>query len=295
MTLKACLKSMRLRTLPLSLAGIVTGTALASTVAKPSFLTVMTLALTTVLLQILSNLSNELGDTLHGTDTGERQGIHYSLQDGEMTVAQMKSLIGIIAVLCCASGLAMVLLSFKSLFSVPSIALLALGAAAIWAAMHYTLGKNPYGYRGLGDLFVFIFFGLVAVLGAGFVCAHCFRWIWVLPASAIGCWSIGVLNVNNIRDMKTDAATRTTVALKLGLKNARVYQSVLIAAGWALMLGFNLAFAWHWSQWIHFVTLPLFALHIKAVWTKEDRALDPVLPMLVMASFATSILFALGI
>ena len=295
MTLRSCLRSMRLRTLPLSLAGIIAGTALASTVVKLNVPTVIALALTTILLQILSNLSNELGDTLHGTDTKERQGMHYSIQKGEMTVAQMKTLIGIIAVLCCVSGLAMVLLSFKDIFSVQAIALLALGAAAIWAAMHYTLGKNPYGYRGLGDVFVFIFFGLVSVLGAGFVCAHCLRWTWVLPASAVGCWSIGVLNVNNIRDMKTDAATRTTVALKLGLKNARIYQVILVAAGWALMLGYNLACATHWSQWIHFVTIPLFALHLKAVWTKQDRALDPVLPMLVMATFATSILFALGI
>lgn len=283
---------MRLRTLPLSLAGVIAGTALASTAGTLKAPTVAALFLTTALLQILSNLSNELGDTIHGTDTAERQGIHYSLQDGDMTVPQMKCLIAVIACLCCVSGLIMVMCSFGKLFAPEPVGLLALGAAAIWAAMHYTLGDNPYGYRGLGDIFVFIFFGLVSVVGAGFVCSHTVRLIWLLPASAFGCWSIGVLNVNNIRDMKTDAATRTTVALRLGPDRARCYQTVLIAAGWLMILAFNLLTAPEWTQWIPFITVPLFALHLHGVWTLEDRALDPMLPMLVITTFATAILFA---
>lgn len=295
MTAKACIKSMRLRTLPLSLAGIIAGIALASSVGPLSAPTVAALVLTTAFLQILSNLSNELGDTLHGTDTAERQGIHYAIQDGEMTVAEMKRLIAVIAVMCCVSGLIMVWSSFGTVFALAPICLLALGAAAIWAAMHYTLGANPYGYRGLGDLFVFIFFGLVAVMGAGYVCSHSLRILWFLPAAAIGFWSIGVLNVNNIRDMKTDAATRTTVALKLGLRRARIYQTALVAAGWILLAAFNLLTATGWTQWLCFITLPLFALHLRGVWTRVDRALDPMLPMLVMTTFITAILFAIGI
>ena len=286
---------MRLRTLPLSLAGIIAGTALASTVSEPELPVIISLIFTTAFLQILSNLSNELGDTLHGTDTAERQGIHYSIQDGEMTIPQMKRLITVIAILCCISGLAMVLCSFKALLDIRSISLVVLGAAAIWAAMHYTLGDNPYGYRGLGDIFVFIFFGLVSVLGAAYVCSHTINPIWVLPAAAIGCWSIGVLNVNNIRDMKTDAATRTTVALKLGLNNARVYQTALIVAGWSFMLIFSLLTAVACKQWIYFITIPLFALHLRGVWTRVDRSLDPMLPMLVMTTFATAILFAIAV
>ena len=292
MTVKSCLKSMRLRTLPLSLSGIIVGTALASTVAVPAFSVILALVFTTAFLQILSNLSNELGDTLHGTDTADRQGIHYSIQDGEMTVAQMKALIAVIACLCCISGLAMVYFSFGTLLDLRAAGLLALGAAAIWAAMHYTLGDNPYGYRGLGDVFVFIFFGLVSVLGAGYVCSHTILPLWTLPAAAIGCWSIGVLNVNNIRDMKTDSATRTTVALKIGLKKARIYHTILITLGWALMATFSLMTASEWVQWIYFITIPLFALHLRGVWTRVDRALDPMLPMLVMTTFATAILFA---
>ena len=293
MTVKSCLKSMRLRTLPLSLAGITVGISLASTVGPLEYSVVVSLIFTTAFLQILSNLSNELGDTLHGTDTAERQGIHYSIQDGEMTIPQMKRLIAVIAVLCCISGLVMVICSFKTLFAVQPVCLLILGAAAIWAAMHYTLGDNPYGYRGLGDIFVFIFFGLVSVLGAAYVCSHNIFPLWLLPGAAIGCWSIGVLNVNNIRDMKTDAATRTTVALKLGPNKARIYQTVLIAGGWLLMATYSIFTATGWVQWLYFITIPLFILHLRGVRTRTDRALDPMLPMLVMATFATAILFAI--
>ncbi len=285
---------MRLRTLPLSLSGVIVGLSLASSVAVLNIPTVAALLLTAAFLQILSNLSNELGDTLHGTDTSERQGIHYSIQDGEMTIPQMKRLIAVIAVLCCISGLAMIFLSFGTIISPEPITLLALGAAAIWAAMHYTLGKTPYGYRGLGDIFVFIFFGLVSVLGAGFVCSHTVRPVWALPAAAIGCWSIGVLNVNNIRDMKSDAATRITVAMKLGLKRARAYQVILISTGWLLMIFFSLLDAASPLQYIFVTTLPLFALHLRGVLTREERSLDPMLPLLVMSTFATAILFAAG-
>lgn len=297
MTVKACITSMRLRTLPLSLAGIIMGVTLAATEFRLRAPVVVALVLTASLLQILSNLSNELGDTLHGTDTaGERQGMHYSIMDGEMTVAEMKKLIAVIAVLCCFSGLAMVWLSFGTVFALEPVLLLALGASAIWAAMHYTLGRNPYGYRGLGDVFVFIFFGLVSCLGAAYVCSHTLEWLWTLPAAAVGCWSIGVLNVNNIRDMKTDAATRVTVALKLGLERARIYHTVLIFTGWGLMAAFIFAAISADSRFmairlIPFITLPMFAVHLRGVRRRSGRELDPMLPMLVMSTFATSLLF----
>lgn len=295
MKTKACIKSMRLRTLPLSLSGIIAGITLAASQGRVGWAVAVTLILTTILLQILSNLSNELGDTLHGTDSSdERLGMHYSIMDGEMSIEEMKRLIGVIACLCCISGLLLILASFKSLLSPAPILFLALGAAAIWAAMHYTLGDNPYGYRGLGDIFVFIFFGLATTLGGAYLCSHVFRPAWLLPAAAIGCFSVGVLNVNNIRDMKTDARTRTTVALKLGLGNARVYQTVLISAGWVLMLAFSFISGGSPLSFLYVVTLPLFVLHLRGVWTREDRSLDPMLPMLVMSTFALALLFLLG-
>ena len=295
MTFSSCHKSMRLRTLPLSLSGIVMGVFLAAADYRVDALTVVFLTLTTVCLQILSNLSNELGDTLHGTDTEDRQGIRYSLQDGEMTVPEMKRLIKIVAVLCCVFGLLMIKFSFGKIFDWHPMTFVVLGAAAIWAAMHYTLGKNPYGYRGLGDLFVFLFFGIATVCGGYFLCAHEFpSWIILLPATAIGCFSVAVLNVNNIRDMKSDAATRVTVAMKLGVKRARIYQTVLITLGWAAMLAYcSLRFfsIWHY---LFVLTLPLFIIHLRGMWTREDRALDPMLPLLVMSSFLFSLLAGLG-
>ena len=291
MTLKACLRSMRLRTLPLSLAGIVLGVLLAAKVCDYDLTTVVLLALTTVCLQILSNLSNELGDTLSGTDRSDRQGIHYSIQDGEMTVPEMKRLIGCFAVLSCLVGFAMVWRAFGTVLAPLPAAFLALGAAAVWAAMHYTLGKHPYGYRGLGDVFVFIFFGLATVCGGYFLTCLAWDWSILLPASAIGCFSVAVLNVNNIRDMKSDAETRTTVALKLGLRRARIYQTVLIAAGWVLMTVYAVQNAQGWVSFMYVVSLPGFLTHLRGVWTREDRALDPMLPLLVVSTF-TFALFA---
>ncbi len=291
MTLKACLRSMRLRTLPLSLAGIVLGVLLAAKVCDYDLLTVALLALTTVCLQILSNLSNELGDTLSGTDRSDRQGIHYSIQDGEMTVPEMKRLIGCFAVLSCLVGFAMVWRAFGTVLAPLPAAFLALGAAAVWAAMHYTLGKHPYGYRGLGDVFVFIFFGLATVCGGYFLTCLVWDWRILLPAASIGCFSVAVLNVNNIRDMKSDAATRTTVALKLGLRRARVYQTALIAAGWVLMTVFAATEPLHWLHFAYVLALPGFVKHLHGVWTREDRALDPMLPLLVVSTF-TFALFA---
>ncbi len=288
---------MRLRTLPLSLSGIIIGTAIAASNFSLNPATVAFLILTTALLQVLSNLSNELGDTLHGTDTAEgRQGMHYSLMDGAMTIEEMKRLISWVKWACYVSGLIMILFSFKGNYGIVAGMFLLLGAAAVKAAMHYTLGENPYGYRGKGDYYVFIFFGLVSTCGGYYICCHDITNLLILlPACAVGLFSVGVLNVNNIRDMKTDAATRTTVALKLGARKARIYQTCLILGGWVLMIAYSAIEATRWTEWIYLTALPLFILHLKGVYTREDRALDPMLPMLVMSTFLMSVLFTVGL
>lgn len=295
MNFKACLKSMRLRTLPLSLAGVVMGAFIATDGHHTSATTLVLLMLTTALLQILSNLSNELGDTLHGTDTEARQGIRYSLQDGDITVSQMKLLIAIVAGCCCVSGAGMVYSSCGTLWGIEPLLLLLLGAGAIAAAMRYTLGKNPYGYRGLGDIFVFLFFGLVSVGGGYYICAHDVENLLVLlPASSIGCFSVAVLNLNNIRDMKTDAATRITVAIKLGMHRARIYQTVLIVVGWVLMVLYTLLTATSWWAWLFLLPLPLYVKHLHGTWHLHDGQLDPMLPLLVIGTFLFSLLAGIG-
>ncbi len=286
---------MRLRTLPLSLAGVILGVSLAADSVTVSLWTVLLIFLTTVCLQILSNLSNELGDTLSGTDSADRQGPQYALGSGELTIGDIKRLIVTFVCLCVISGLVMIQVSFGSIFKIESLCLEALGAAAIAGAMKYTLGKNPYGYRGLGDVSVFIFFGLVSVLGGYYVAARELPSpLMLLPASAIGCFSVGVLNINNIRDMKTDAVNRVTVAIRLGMKRARIYQTILIVLGWALMLTFCTVYDFAPGHFLFILTLPLYIKHLNGAWTLSERALDPMLPILVISTFILSILAGAG-
>lgn len=295
--------SMRLRTLPLSLAGVVCGGFLAYDSSSSSVWTLVFLFLTTVSLQILSNLSNELGDHLSGVDSEGREGPNYSMASGGLTVRQMWCAVNAMVVVCALFGLLMIFSSFQdpftdyrfsfltlktTVFKPEVLVLMLLGAAAIWAATHYTLGKNPYGYRGLGDLFVFIFFGLVSVLGSYYVVAHTipFSFRVIAPAVGIGLLSVAVLNVNNIRDMASDEGIRRTIPLRIGLRRARIYQVALIFVGW----GFMYAGALSW--WMLLTALP-FDLHIYLVLSRTGKRLDPALPLLVISTFLTSIAYIL--
>lgn len=296
MTLSACIRSMRLRTLPLSLSGVVAGIFIAASQTELRPLTVVFLLLTTVLLQILTNLSNELGDTLSGTDREDRSVARYSLQDGEITIEEMKRLIASVVVLTCLSGMLMIWLAMGSLLKREALFLLVLGALAVLSAMRYTLGRHPYGYRGLGDFYVFLFFGLVSVCGGYYVCTLDFNLMpALLPACTIGCFSVGVLNVNNIRDMKSDAATRMTMAIRLGETWARVYQTVLICGGWALIIVYTLQHYTGPLNFLYVLTLPAYLMHLKGTWKRRDSDLDPMLPLLVLGTFVFSLLFGTGL
>ena len=291
---RAAIASMRLRTLPLSTGGVILGILLATADFRVDVWVAVLIVLTTVCLQILSNLSNELGDVLHGTDTAERKGPQYGLNGGVLSIGNMKLLIGIFVLLCIVSGTAMTLLSFGTLWEMTPILVLLMGAGAIMGAMKYTLGRNPYGYRGLGDVYVFLFFGLVAVLGSYFVASHTLFWRLLLPGAAVGCFSVGVLNVNNIRDMETDAANRVTVAIRLGERKAKIYQTVLIVLGWIFMLAYCRLRMFSWWHYLFVATLPLFILHLRGVWKRSGRKLDPMLPLLVMSTFLFCILAGIG-
>ena len=290
----AAFASMRLRTLPLSMGGVILGILLATADFKVNVWVAILIVVTTIFLQILSNLSNELGDVLHGTDTAERKGPQYGLNSGVLSIRQMKVLIGIFVAECIVCGTAMTLVSFGTLWELTPILVLLLGAGAIMGAMKYTLGRNPYGYRGLGDFYVFVFFGLVAVLGSFFVASHTLFWRLLLPGAAVGCFSVGVLNVNNIRDMETDAANRVTVAIRLGEKKAKIYQTVLIVLGWIFMLIYCQLRMFSWWHYLFVLTLPLFILHLRGVWKRTGKELDPMLPLLVMSSFLFCVLAGIG-
>ena len=288
--------AMRLRTLPLSLAGVSLGLMLAASdyVLRPwvAFFTL----LTTAFLQILSNVANELGDFLHGTDCGnDRQGPSYTLSKGLLTGRDFKVMIWGYVLLCASSGLAMIWFSFGTFFDFGAVIVALMGLAAISGAMKYTLGRRPYGYRGLGDLYVFIFFGIVAVLGSYFVASHEIRtWILLLPAISMGCFSVGVLNVNNIRDIKSDALTRRTIPVRIGERNAKIYHTALIVFGWVCMLVYVSMRMFDWWHYLFAVTLPLFVIHLIQVWRHSGRALDPQLPQLVISTFLFAFLAGVG-
>ena len=289
MHIKPLIKSMRLRTLPLSLGGVLCGGLLGMAYGGGSGWLLLLTALTACALQVLSNLSNELGDYRNGIDrANDRQGPAYSLLEGGLSEQQMVAAIRGTAVVCCVLGLAMVWGSCGTLLAWQPLALLVLGAAAIWAATHYTLGKNPYGYRGLGDIFVFIFFGLVSVMGSYLVVGHftspAHSVFVVLPAIGMGLLSVAVLNVNNIRDMESDRGTRVTTPLRLGERWAKVYQTLLVVLGVA-------CFALGPGILSVVVTAPFFLWHIIGVWRRHGRQLDKMLPLLVLSSFALAVLY----
>ena len=285
MPVKALIKSMRLRTLPLSLAGVVCGGIMgyAQPACHPG--THIFLVLTAVFLQILSNLSNEMGDYRSGVDSADRQGPAYGMANG-LTEKQLWRAINVMVVLCAVSGLIMLLLSFP-LNSIEFWVFILLGAAAIWAATHYTLGKKPYGYIGLGDLFVFLFFGLASVLGSHYVIAHTLLSPYtqsilpvLAPAVGVGLLSVAVLNVNNIRDMQSDDGLRKTIPLRIGERAAKIYQTLLVVLGVA-------CFAWN-TEDLFMCVLPLspfFLWHIIGVWRRKGKRLDPMLPLLVLSTF----------
>ncbi len=285
---------MRLRTLPLSLAGVILGLLLACADYHVRWTVILFTLLTTVCLQVLCNVANELGDFQKGIDTGERRGPAYTLSVGLLSPKDFKIMIYVYTVLSVVFGLGMIYSSFGSFFALESLMIMLLGVATITAALRYTLGRNPYGYRGLGDLYVFLFFGIVACSGAYFIAAHTLHWKILLPTVAIGCFSVGVLNINNIRDIVTDEGKRITIPLKIGETAAKWYQTALIVVGWVCMLVYSALRVFDIWHYLFVLSLPLFVRHLVGLWKNTGKGLDPMLPLLVMASFLFSLLVGFG-
>ena len=282
------IQSLRLRTLPLSMSGIILGAGLA---AKDS-LSGMTLGgwiifalaiCTTLSLQILSNLSNELGDAQKGTDTDQHGRAAYGLQAGTITVKEMKTMIGLFIGLSVVFGTVLVYFAFGSLVSLQSILFLLLGLLAIIGAMTYTLGRHSYGYMGLGDLGVFIFFGLVSTLGSFYLQTQFMTWEVICCGIAIGLPCVGVLNLNNIRDMNNDRAHgKRTFASLLGITGGKIYHTCL------LILCLTL-FAFWGHVWVLVVT-PVWAWHLWYIWTHEGSKLDLQMPVLMLSTLVVACL-----
>ena len=278
------IQSFRLRTLPLSMSGIILGCGLAAEQVPVGthFWVVFTLAImTTLSLQILSNLSNELGDAVRGTDDGQTARVAYGLQAGSITYGEMRGLITAFVCFAVISGTALVWAAFGTLFNWLSIVFLLLGLSAIIGAMTYTLGKHNYGYKGWGDLGVFVFFGLLSTMGSFYLQAQTLTVDVCLSAVAIALPIVGVLNLNNIRDMDNDLKHgKRTFASLLGKKGGKMYHTVLIS-------GCMILFASIGHYWALLVT-PVLIWHLYYIFTNEGDRLDLQMPVLMFTTIITA-------
>ena len=295
--MKKWIAAFRLKTLPLALSNTIMGSALAAGEDKFRWSIFGLAALTTILLQIMSNMANDYGDFVNGKDTAERIGPKRMVQSGEITPKTMLRGIIIIGIFTAISGLTLILVGTAGIDITNILIFGVLGIAAIVAAIKYTVGKNPYGYRGLGDIFVFIFFGLVGVIGTYFLHTQSFSWDLLLPASAMGFLSTGVLNMNNLRDYEADKnANKKTIVVSMGPQKAKLYHLFLVGGAISLAVIYtviNYKSPW---QWLFLLSFPMLFLNLKTVFTyKNSIELYPELGKLAMGTLLFSISFGVGL
>jgi len=293
--MKKWITALRLRTLPLALASIAMGSFLAAAEGKFSFTVFLMACLTTLFLQITSNLSNDYGDAIHGADGEFREGPERAVSSGAISSKAMKGAIALFAVLAFISGLVLIVAGTGSILT--AAIFLVLGIVAIMASMTYTSGSNPYGYVGLGDLSVFIFFGLLAVMGTFFLHAEYVNWSTILPVISMGLLTVAVLNVNNVRDIKSDKiAGKKSIPVRIGRQNAVMYHWLLL--GGAVLAALLYTFFHYHSilQFLFLITVPLLIKNGRAVASIEEAMeLDPYLKQLAMTALLFVLTFGIGV
>lgn len=299
---------MRLRTLPLSFSVIFLGSALANLIQDSDSrlklfgefnwnILILTL-ITTLLLQILSNLANDYGDAKKGADNENRIGPERAIQSGIISHGAMLNGIIITAVLSLISGIWLLLVAFDYNLNWTFIGFIVLGLFAIAAAIKYTVGKRAYGYSGLGDLFVFLFFGLVGVAGTFYLHTNVFSWLILLPGITMGCFSVAVLNLNNMRDRENDQLVgKNTLVVKMGPHKSKTYHYFLfILAYLAFPLPITVTLAIVDGDFRFFIPLiPVLAIHIvhliKVYKITEPKDFDPELKKIALSTFLYALLF----
>ena len=302
--MKHWIEAARLRTLPLSVSGIIVGSMYALANPTDDVLTPTEVfnwklfafaIITTLGLQILSNFANDYGDGMKGTDNEDRVGPKRTIQSGVITPLAMKRAIILTSGLTLLSAIYLIYLAFGAHNLGYSLFYLILGIAAIASAIRYTVGNSAYGYRGFGDLFVFVFFGLVSTLGVNFLYSKQLDAVLFLPATAIGFLSVAVLNLNNMRDEASDRKSgKNTLVVKMGIENAKKYHYFLISASMILVLLFAVISNFNFDQYLFLLAyLPLLK-HIVTVYKNQNsKLLDPELKKVALSTFALSILLAL--
>lgn len=290
------INAFRLRTLPLAFSCIIMGSGLAMADGQFNSIVFVLALVTTLFLQILSNLANDYGDFMKGTDNEDRVGPDRTMQSGLITKSEMIKAMWMIALLCSIFGVWLIYegtigldLKKAGLFAI-------LGLTAMGAAVKYTMGKNPYGYAGLGDIFVFLFFGWLGVMGSYFLHTHSFDWELLLPASSIGLFTTAVLNINNMRDHEADAKSgKNTLVVRIGLEQAKLYHKVLIFGGILLALAYVIP-SKDYAHYLFLVTFPLFFSAVQDIKCRPDfQNFDPFLKKQAIATFLFSILFVVGL
>lgn len=289
------LSAFRPRTLPLAISGIISGSAVAAFHGGFRWPVILLALVTALLLQVLSNLANDLGDHLHGTDNEARVGPQRAVQSGAIAPGTMKRAIWICGLLALGTGLALIIVALG--WSVTMLGFLLIGLLAIAAAVKYTYGSNPYGYAGLGDISVLVFFGLAGVAGSFFL--HTGQWWWpvLLPAFGVGLLSTGMLNLNNMRDADNDATSgKHTIAVRLGAGKAKAYHTALMLGGFLCLLLFTVLNYRSGWQYLFLLAFPLLARHLYAVRRNTiPRELDPQMKVLGVTTLLSALLFSLGL
>ena len=292
--MKHWIQAARLRTLPLSLSGIIVGSAYAYHQGFSNWKIVVLALLTTLGLQVLSNYANDYGDGVKGTDK-DRIGEKRLVAAGIITAQQMKKAVIITAVITFIIALALIYIAFGKENFVLSLIFILLGVGSIGAAIKYTVGSNAYGYNGFGDLFVFVFFGWVSVVGSNFLFTHFIDWKVFLPATAIGLLSVAVLNLNNMRDIENDkAAGKNTLVVKLGFENAKKYHFFLLISSTLLFMITEIII--HLQSFLGIICIVLFTNHFFFVKNaKEPRVFDSQLKIVAIGTFLISLMFLFNV
>ncbi len=294
--IQAWIHAFRLRTLPLALSSIILGTLIAVSESQFNAYIFIFATLTTLFLQILSNLANDLGDSISGADNPNRIGPERAVQSGSISKKEMKRMLFVFIILSLISGSILIYEAAKTINVQQALIIFAIGILAILAAINYTVGKNPYGYMGFGDLFVFLFFGLVGVMGSYFLYTGNLNWPILLPAASVGLISSGVLNLNNMRDIENDSKTgKRTLVVKLGSKAAKNYHVIILSLAMLFAIAHTLLNYTSMYQFIYILSFPFILHDIKVVVANKDpRDLDPELKKLALSCFFFSLSFGLG-
>jgi 1,4-dihydroxy-2-naphthoate octaprenyltransferase len=293
--MKHWIEAARVRTLPLSVSGIIVGSFYAMSQSYFNWKIVVFALLTTLGLQIISNFANDYGDGVKGTDNDDRVGPKRAIQSGVISPEAMKKAMVITALITLIFAVSLIYFAFKESYLLYSLVFLFLGILAIASAIRYTVGKGAYGYRGYGDVFVFVFFGLVSTFGVYFMFSKTLDWLLLLPATAIGFLSVGVLNLNNMRDEESDRkAGKNTMVVKNGGAWAKKYHFFLVITAMLLVMVFAVLNEFHFDQYIFIVAYFPLASHLMTVYKNNNpKLLDPELKKLAISTFLLSILLAL--